>query len=255
MRVAAITGSASGIGAAIRERVEVDGFRVIGVDLRGQEVSADLATAEGRAAAIEQILKRCEGRLDCVITSAGLGTNARPASLIASVNYFGAIEILEGLFAALQQGENPCAIAIVSNSAQMAPLDDSPFVAALLNHDEAEAGRIIDEMDSPIVAYMGSKHALGRALRRRARRWGQARVRLNGIAPGPVETPLLRGTLEDPATRDVISKIDIPIGRWGRPADVAGLAAFLIGPEAAWIHGSIYYIDGGNDAEVRPDRY
>ena len=76
-------------------------------------------------------------------------------------------------------------MAIVSNSAQMAPLDDSPYVKALLDHDEAEARRVIDEMDSPIVAYMGSKHALGRAVRRRVRSWGDARVRLNGVAPGP----------------------------------------------------------------------
>ena len=110
-------------------------------------------------------------------------------------------------------------------------------------------------MDSPIVAYMGSKHALGRALRRRVRTWGDARIRLNGVAPGPVDTPLFRATAEDPATRGAIEQIDIPIGRLGRTEDVANLVAFLLGPEAPWIHGSIFFIDGGNDAEIRPDRY
>lgn len=255
MATAAVTGSASGIGAAIRARLEGDGFEVIGVDLRDAEVTADLAAAEGRRAAVEGVLERCGGTLDRLVTCAGLGSNVRPPSLVASVNYFGAVDVLDGLFEALRRGAEPAAVAIVSNSAQMAPLDDSPFVTALLDGDEAEAGRLIDELDSPIVAYMGSKHALGRALRRRVRSWGDARVRLNGVAPGPVMTPLLKGTMEDPSTRDAVSQIDIPIGRWGEPEDIAPVVAFLLGPDAAWIHGSIYYVDGGNDAEIRPDRY
>ncbi len=137
----------------------------------------------------------------------------------------------------------------------MAPLDDHPYVAALLDGDEAEAGRIIDELDNPVVAYMGSKHALGRALRRRVRRFGEARVRLNGVAPGPVRTPLLEAGIADPTTRDAIQSIDPPMGRWGQPEDVANLVAFLLAPAAGWIHGSIVFIDGGNDAEIRPDRY
>ena len=83
------------------------------------------------------------------------------------------------------------------------------LVAAMLDADEPEARRIIDEMDSPIVAYLGSKHALGRAVRRRVRVWGDARVRLNGVAPGPVDTPLLEATKADPATRKEIENIDI----------------------------------------------
>jgi NAD(P)-dependent dehydrogenase (short-subunit alcohol dehydrogenase family) len=125
----------------------------------------------------------------------------------------------------------------------------------MLDHDEPLARRIIDEMDSPIVAYLGSKHALGRAIRRRVRTWGDARVRLNGIAPGPVDTPLFRATADDPATRKTIEQIDIPIGRKGKTSDIVPLVAFLLGPEAAWIHGSIIFADGGNDAEIRPDRY
>ena len=255
MGVAAVTGSASGIGAAVRARLERDGFDVIGVDLREAEVEADLSKADGRAAAVRAVLDRCGGTLDRVVACAGLGSNVRPPSLIASVNYFGAVELLDGLFAALTRGRDPAAIAIVSNSAQMAPLDDSPFVAAMLDHDEGEARRIIDELDSPIVAYLGSKHALGRAVRRRVRKWGDARVRLNGVCPGPVHTPLLQATIDDPATRATIENIDIPIGRFGETADVASLVGFLLGREASWIHGSIIYVDGGNDAEIRPDRY
>jgi NAD(P)-dependent dehydrogenase (short-subunit alcohol dehydrogenase family) len=255
MAHAVVTGSGSGIGAAIRARLEKEGYDVVGIDLKGAEVIADLSTRDGRQAAVREAAERCGGVVDRLVTCAGLGSNVRPASLVASVNYFGAIEVIDGLFGALQQARDSAAVCIVSNSAQMAPLDDSPFVAALLAGDEAEARRIIDEMDSPIVAYLGSKHALGRALRRRVRSWGDARVRLNGVAPGPVRTPLLEATMSDPATRAQIVNIDIPIGRWGTTEDIAALVSFLLGPEAAWIHGSILFIDGGNDAEIRPDRY
>ena len=255
MAVAVVTGSASGIGAAIRTRLEKDGFQVIGVDLRDAEIVADLSAPDGRRSAVAGALERCGGRLDRLVACAGLGPHVRPPSLVASVNYFGAVDVIDGLCEALSRGVDPAAVAVVSNSAQMAPLDDHPYVAALLDGDEVEAGRIIDELDNPVVAYMGSKHALGRALRRRVRRFGEARVRLNGVAPGPVRTPLLEAGIADPATRDAIQSIDLPIGRWGQPEDVADLVAFLLAPAAGWIHGSIVFIDGGNDAEIRPERY
>jgi NAD(P)-dependent dehydrogenase (short-subunit alcohol dehydrogenase family) len=236
MAVAVVTGAASGIGAAIRTRLEKDGFQVIGVDLRDAEIVADLSAPEGRRSAVAGVLERCGGRLDRLVACAGLGPHVRPPSLVASVNYFGAVDVIDGLCEALSRGVDPAVVVVVSNSAQMAPLDDHPFVAALLDGDEAEAGRIIDELDNPVVAYMGSKHALGRALRRRVRRFGEARV-------------------ADPATRDAIESIDLPIGRWGQPEDVAELVAFLLAPAAGWIHGSIVFIDGGNDAEIRPERY
>lgn len=255
MAVAAVTGSASGIGAAIRDLLEETGFRVVGVDLRGAEIEADLSEAGERGRAVDAIRKACDGRLDRLVTCAGLGSHIRPASLVARVNYFGAVDLLDGLLPALQAGRDPAALCIVSNSAQMAPVDEHPLVTALLAGDEAEASRVIDEQDSPVLAYMGSKHALGRAVRRRVRRFGDARVRLNGVCPGPVRTPLLAATLADPTTRAAIESIDIPIGRFGEPEDVARLAGFLLSPEASWVHGSIVYIDGGNDAEIRPDRY
>jgi len=160
MGVVAISGAGSGIGAATRARLESEGWEVIGIDLKNAEVIADLSKAEGRKAAVAEVLERCGGKLDRLVCSAGLGSNIEPASLIASVNYFGSVDLFDGLFEALQKGDDPACTVVVSNSAQMAPIEDTPFVAALLDHDEAEASRIIDEMASPIIAYMGSKHAL-----------------------------------------------------------------------------------------------
>jgi len=255
MGTAAVSGSASGIGAAVRSRLERQGDRVIGIDVRDAEVEVDLSTGEGRQAAIARVAERCGGRLDRLVLSAGLGVHVAPISLIASVNYFGAVELLDGLLPALRQGEDPASVVICSNSARFIPLDDHPYTAALLAHDEAAAHRILEESGEPFLAYAGSKNALGRALRRRAGEWGRAGVRLNGVAPGPVTTPLLEGGLGDPRFGQAIRSLQVPLGRRGEPHEIAALVSFLFGPEASWIHGSIYYIDGGNDAEVRPDRF
>jgi NAD(P)-dependent dehydrogenase (short-subunit alcohol dehydrogenase family) len=255
MNVCAVTGSASGIGAAISRHLEAEGTRVIGVDLHDAEVLADLASPEGRARAVSDVLERSAGRLDQLVACAGIGAHSRPPSRVAAVNYFGAVDLLDAFFPVLQRAPTPAALVMCSNSAQMAPLDQHPYVLALLAHDEAEASRVIDAADSSIIAYLGSKHALGRAVRRRALTWGRAGVRLNAIAPGPVRTPLLEGDLEDPVTGPAIRKLSVPLGRMGEPEEVAELACFLLGPKASWIHGGIYYIDGGNDAEIRPDRF
>ena len=120
--LAVVTGSASGIGAAIRTRLEKDGFQVIGVDLRDAEIVADLSAPDGRCSAVAGVLERCGGRLDRLVACAGLGPHVRPPSLLASVNYFGAVDVIDGLREALSQGVDPAAVAVVSNSAQMAQI-------------------------------------------------------------------------------------------------------------------------------------
>ena len=68
MRTFAVTGSASGMGAATCRRLEADGARVIGIDLRDADVVADLGTPEGRAHAVEAVGQRCDGALDGLVT-------------------------------------------------------------------------------------------------------------------------------------------------------------------------------------------
>ena len=66
---------------------------------------------------------------------------------------------------------------------------------------------------------------------------------------------MLQKILEDPNLRDGVLKMEVPLGRLAEPDDVARLVAFLCSPEASYIHGGIFYIDGGLDAQIRPDRF
>ena len=254
MGTALVTGSASGIGAAVRTRLEKDGDRVIGIDLRGAEIEADLSTPEGRQGALQAAREACGGELDRLVCCAGLGSHIDDLALIASVNYFGAIEIVDGMKACLAGRPGAAAVVICSNSAQMGPFQDHPFVNALLAGDEERAREIVAG-ENGFIAYGGSKHALSRAVRRRASEWGRARVRLNGIAPGPTETPMMDGTREHPVYSKGFEMLEIPLGRLAEPAEMAGLIAFLLGPEASFVHGSIFWADGGIDAVIRPDSF
>ena len=254
MATCVVSGSASGIGAGTRERLESDGHRVIGIDLRDAEVEADLSVPEGRAEAIRATLEQCEGRIDRLVLSAGVGEMV-PIHLVTSVNYFGSIVLLDAFQAALSQGENSAVVALCSNSARMAPFEDSPYVKALLDHNESEALRIVEEKQNTFLAYAGGKFALGVAIRRRAMEWGKLGIRLNAIAPGPTDTPLLESIADDPIRSKGLSSLPNPLGRHASPAEIAKSIAFLLGPEAGYVHGVILYADAGIDAALFPDRF
>ena len=118
-----------------------------------------------------------------------------------------------------------------------------------------EAIAEIEKVGSGDLAYLASKNALGKAVRARAMKWGECGVRINAVAPGPVLTPLLQGSLDTPGTGDAVRALKVPLGRYGEPREIAGLIAFLLGDQAAFIQGSVYYIDGGIDAAMRPNGY
>lgn len=255
MGTIAISGCATGIGAATRARLEAEGHRIIGIDLRDVEVCADLSSKAGREAAIAAVLDASGGRLDGVVLCAGLGGHLPDGPRIAAVNYFGVVDLLDGLLPALTKGQDPAAVVICSNSAQLSPdIGESSLVAAMLDGDEDEVARLSESEFGGQQIYMMSKNAVGRAVRRRALEWGEAGVRLNAVAPGPIVTPLLEGALETPDGA-AIRAFKIPVGRMGRPEEVAGTIHYLLGPDAGFVHGSIWYIDGGADALVRPDRF
>jgi NAD(P)-dependent dehydrogenase (short-subunit alcohol dehydrogenase family) len=253
--VAAVTGSASGIGAAIAAQLRAEGARVVGVDVRGADVTADLSTPEGRRAAVAGVLAAADGRLDRFVACAGLNTHVEPMHLIPAVNFFGAIDLLDGLLPALRGGDAPSAVAVSSNSAQMAPLLETAYVQALLAGDEEAARRALEDGGNGFLAYAGSKLALAIALRRRAGPWGGAGVRLNAIAPGATQTPLLEATLAHPVWGPHARNLPVPLGRVAQPQEIARAVSFLLSPAASIVHGAVLYADGGTDALIRPERF
>jgi NAD(P)-dependent dehydrogenase (short-subunit alcohol dehydrogenase family) len=254
MGLYAVTGSAGGIGGAIRSRIEDEGHKVIGVDVRDADVIADLGSADGRVAAVSEVTSVAGDALDGLVVAAGIGgSTGAPSALVTRINYFGAVALLDGLRPLLERAERSSAVAIASNSATAAPFDDPTLVDLLLGGDENSAAARADELDGEAV-YAQSKLALARAVRRRVAEWGEAGVRINAVCPGPVLTPLTQQALEHPVTGPLIREFPVPLGRWGEKEEIAAAVWFLLS-EGSWMHGSIVYVDGGTDALLRPDSF
>jgi NAD(P)-dependent dehydrogenase (short-subunit alcohol dehydrogenase family) len=254
-RTVVVSGSASGIGAATATRLEAEGCRIIGIDRQEATVVADLATADGRRAAIDGVTSLAGDRIDALVTCAGIaGYPGRPGGPVVAVNYFGSIALLEGLRPLLAVGEQPAAVAISSNSTTVQPGYSAALVDACLSGDEDEAMTLAETL-GPVEAYPAGKTAVARWVRRNATRdeWAGAGICLNAVAPGMVETPLITEGRANPAMAPMLEAFPIPVGRPGRPEEIAAFLAFLLGPDARFFCGSLLFVDGGSDALIRPD--
>ena len=253
----AISGSASGMGAATRRRLEAAGHETVGIDLRDAEVIADLGTADGRAAAIAAVLEATAGVLDGFVSAAGLGPPVA-GGLIARVNYFGSRALLDGLRPALAAAGTAQAVQFGSNSSTVTPNLPDDLVAAFLDGREDDAAAIVDEVDpvfAPAIAYGGAKLAITRWCRRAAVTppWVGEGIRLNVIAPGPVDTPLLRKGQADNVYGPLMKAFPVPVEETPGADDLAEWVEFLLSPAARFACGSVIYVDGGTDALIRSD--
>ena len=186
-----------------------------------------------------------------IVTCAGLaGSPGRAGSLLASVNYFGTVEVLTGLRPLLAPGG--VAVAISSNSTTVQPAIPLDLVEALLADDRALSLRLADEHGA-MATYPASKLAVAHWVRRQATGpdWSGAGLRLNAVAPGMIDTPMVAAMRADDETGPLLDLLPIPVGRPGRPEEIAALIEFLVGPDAAFFCGSVVFCDGGSDALLR----
>ena len=245
------------MGAATRTRLEAAGHRVIGIDLRGAEVVADLATAEGRDAAVALVTDAAGGALDGFVSAGGVGPPAA-AELIARVNYFGSHALLDGLRPALAASGSAQVVQFGSNSATTTPNLPDELIAAYLGDHEADAVAITEAADpvfAPAIAYGAAKLAITRWCRQAAvsEAWVGQGIRLNVIAPGPVDTPLLRAGQADEVYGPLMEAFPVPVAETPDADALAAWVEFLLSPAARFACGSVFYVDCGTDALLRAD--
>ena len=169
------------------------------------------------------------------------------------MNFFGAIELLEGLRETLAKNAG-AVVLISSNSAPMAT--DADYVDALLAGDETKAREQTSKMTGQ-PAYSGSKQALTRWMRRNNGSYAGQGIRMNAVGPGYTRTAMSIAVEDDPqygaAIREFVDTI--PIKRPGQPEDIAQAVSFLLSDAAGFISGSMLFVDGGHDALFRPDDF
>ena len=179
------------------------------------------------------------GRIDGLVAGAGI-TGPDPEQVV-SINYFGAVATVAGLRPLLVQGTDSSAVAISSNSSTtMVDLPDA-LITACLNDDEPQA-RALAAAD-PTTVYASSKLALARWVRRTAigPDWIGSGIRLNGVAPGLIDTPLVADNLEmilNPGRR-----VSHPPGaaraarRGGQPTGLSAVARCQLLLRVGGVHG------------------
>lgn len=251
-RIAVVTGARSGLGEATCAALEADGDRVIRVDLADCDVNADLSTPAGREAALAGIRALAPDRVDAVVTWAG-GGGASIALLC--VNYFGTVDIVDGLHDLLARSSAP-RVVVTSSRMSVEPCDET-LVELLLAHKETEIVATYGDETTPLSYYIAAKTAVARWMRRTSimPKWGQAGIRINALAPGFIETPRTRTGMQDPAAAAwMIEAHPQAEDVRSQPDEIGALVRFLASPENSLLIGQCLFADRGTEAILRGDR-
>jgi NAD(P)-dependent dehydrogenase (short-subunit alcohol dehydrogenase family) len=252
-RTIVVTGAGSGIGAALAARLAGRGDRVLGVDLAGAEVEADLSTTAGRTSAAGQVAELADGVVDGLVTCAGTSV---PGEAMVTVNFFGATVLLEALRPLLARSAAP-RVVLVGSISGTHPVDEQ-VVAGCLAGDEPtalEAARTAIAEDRGHQLYPSSKSAIAQWARRTAVApgWVDAGIAVNVVAPGVVLTPMSAGLFEDPRMKEVMDRaVPMPLHGYAEADDIARVLVFLVDASTTHVTGQVIYVDGGAEVTLRP---
>ena len=227
-RTAIVTGAASGIGRAASMRLLADGFRVIGIDLVEASLpGGDLLIGDaGEPSLLQRAAEAAGGRLDGLICAAGVpprGPWDDPARWEETirVDLTAPFTALRVLWPALRAARG-CVILIGS-------------IVGTVEGSPRSAG------------YAAAKAGVEGLARSAALVGGKDGVRVNVVAPGAIET-----TFDEPLLSPD-ARADVPLGRMGSPEEVAGVIAWLLGPDATYVTGSVVRVDGGRSVLAAAD--
>jgi NAD(P)-dependent dehydrogenase (short-subunit alcohol dehydrogenase family) len=241
-RTALVTGAARGIGLAVAKRFLVEGWRVALLDIDGQALksvaeeighpekilalSADVSEPQAVASAIGQTADRF-GRLDALVNNAGvavfkplLATTFEEWSRVLAVN-------LSGPFLCTQAA---------------APLMAETNGGAIVNVTSISGLRA----STLRVAYGTSKAALAHLTKQQAVELAELGIRVNAVAPGPVDTAMAKAVHSPSIRADYHDSI--PLGRYGLEDELADVIVFLCSDRASYVTGQVIAVDGGFEA-------
>jgi 3-oxoacyl-[acyl-carrier protein] reductase len=230
---AAVTGAASGIGAATARRLLADGWRVACLD---RNLAGARATAGANGVAIEidvadeasTVRAFAEagaawGGLDALVTAAGviettpfLDTTPAQFRRLFDINVIGTFLSVREAAKQMQKGARICIVASISS------YTGGGYVAT--------------------GAYATSKGAVLTMMKSCARALGERGIAVNAVAPGFIDTPFVASAMSDPVRRQEVIKA---VGKVGTAEQIAECAAWLVSPAADFVHGSTLIADGG----------
>lgn len=240
--VAVITGAARGIGMAVAEWFLAADYRVVLFDVDASALAAtaqrlgdesrvlaipcDVSSPSQVAAAVEQVVARF-GRIDALVNNAGiaifkpiLDTSFEEWQQVMSVN-------LSGPFICTQA----CAPVMLKTGG-----------GAIVNIASISGLRA----STLRVAYGTSKAGVIQLTKQQAVELGAVGIRVNAIAPGPVDTAMAK-LVHSPAIRADYHNA-VPLGRYGTPEEIAAAIGFLCSPAASYVNGQVLAVDGGFDS-------
>lgn len=239
-RVAVVTGGRRGLGQSMAWGLAEAGADIVCISKSGEanetqrlveaagrrffDLKADLSDPSQRIDLIDKSVALA-GRLDILVNNAGDGRR-HPPEVFPEAAWRQQMELHVNAMFDLSQQAFP----------HMAPRGRGKII---------NIGSIMSfEAGLNIPAYAAAKHAIAGMTKALAVTWSAKGINVNCIAPGYFETDMASPLRTDPVRAPQIND-RIPVGRWGRPDEIAGLAVFLASDASNYMHGSIVVIDGG----------